>query len=245
MISIIVPAYNSSKHISKTIESVLTQTFSDWEMLIVDDCSTDNTVEIVSAFADERIKLIRNDINTGAAGARNKAIRIAKGPYIAFLDSDDMWLPEKLEKQLAFMKNNDLAFSFTAYECVSESADKLLYSVKAKESFSYKKFLKNTAIGTLTVMINRDKTGDFEMPEIRSSHDMALWLEIMKRGWNAYGLDICLAQYRNVDGSNSSGKLKAASDVWKVYRKIEKLNLLVSLYSFIGYAFHAFCKRLK
>ncbi|MFO7790644.1 MAG: glycosyltransferase family 2 protein [Bacteroidales bacterium] len=247
MISIITPAYNASQFISDTIDSVAGQTFKDWELLIVDDCSRDNTAEIVQAYADHdsRIKLIKNTENTGAAEARNVALRQAKGHYIAFLDSDDMWKPGKLEKQLSFMQGNDYAFTFTGYECVNEKADRVLYRVKAKHRFSYRKFLRNTAIGTLTVMINRDKTGFFEMPRIRSSHDMALWLDIMKRGYKAYGLNECLAQYRLVEGSNTAGKLKAAKDVWKVYRDIEKLNLMYSCFNFAGYAVNAIIKRMK
>ncbi|MDA3820250.1 MAG: glycosyltransferase family 2 protein [Candidatus Delongbacteria bacterium] len=247
MISIITPAYNASQFISNTIESVIAQTYKDWEMLIVDDCSSDNTMEIVQDYAkrDTRIRLIQNAENTGAAEARNVALRQAKGHYIAFLDSDDMWKPGKLEKQLSFMQGNDYAFTFTGYECVNEKADKVLYNVNAKEAFSYRKFLRNTAIGTLTVMINRDKTGFFEMPRIRSSHDMALWLDIMKRGYKAYGLNECLAQYRLVEGSNTAGKLKAAKDVWRVYRDIEKLNLMYSCFNFTGYAVNAILKRMK
>jgi teichuronic acid biosynthesis glycosyltransferase TuaG len=247
MVSIITPAYNSSKFISETICSVINQTYQDWELLIVDDCSTDNTVELIDYYAtlDSRVKLIRNKKNTGAAEARNVALRKAKGNLIAFLDSDDLWLPNKLEKQIAFMQENAYSFTFTAYQCVNEKGDKVIYNVNAKEELNYKKFLKNTAIGTLTVLINKQDTNYFEMPNIRSSHDMALWLELMKRGFTAYGLNICLAKYRQVEGSNTSSKLKAAKDVWMVYRKIEKMNILTSSFNFAGYAMNALIKRMR
>lgn len=247
MISIITPAYNASRFIGKTIESVQAQSYTNWELLIADDVSQDNTADIVRQYAqtDNRIRLTTLDDNLGAAEARNVIIRKARGKYIAFLDSDDLWRPEKLEKQLGFMEKYKLAFTCTAYECISEDGQKVLYTVKAPGQIGYRRFLRNTAIGTLTVMINREMTGEFEMPDIRSSHDMALWLDIMKRGFKAHGLNENLAQYRLVGDSNTSAKWKAAKDVWKVYRNIERLNWFDAVFYFTGYAVNAILKRIK
>ena len=245
-ISIITPSYNSEIFIEECINSVITQSYMDWEMIIVDDCSTDNSRELILKFAkeDNRIKTIFLDENVGAAEARNVAIRQAKGKYIAFLDSDDIWKSDKLEKQIEFMKNNNIAFSFTSYQSMSEDGMEKYSVIKAPKKMTYHSYLRNTLIGCLTVIIDREKTGDFEMPNIRSSHDMALWLLIMKRGFLAYGLNENLAYYRIVSNSNTSKKWKAAKEVWDVYRKVEKLNIMYSAYNFIGYVYNAIKKRM-
>ena len=245
-VSIITPAYNSSKFIEDCINSVLAQTYTNWEMIIVDDFSTDNSKEKITVLSenDTRIKTIFLDKNIGAAKARNIAISKAKGKYIAFLDSDDLWMPTKLEAQIYFMQEKDIAFSYTTYQSISEDGNKLFSVVKAPGIMTYSSYLKNTIIGCLTVVIDREKTGNFEMPNIRSSHDMALWLLIMKRGFPGYGLDENLAKYRVVSNSNTSSKLRAAKDVWKVYREIEKLSFLFSFWCFFNYIFNAFLKRI-
>ena len=246
LVSIITPSYNSSKFIDDCVKSIFSQTYSNWELLIVDDCSLDNSKDIISGFSniDERIKPIFLESNVGAAEARNIAIRKAKGRYIAFLDSDDLWDSHKLEKQLSFMKKKDIAFSYSNYQFISEDGKVLSNVILAPKMMTYHSYLKNTIIGCLTVIIDREKTGSFEMPNIRSSHDMALWLLIMKRGFSAYGLNENLARYRVVSSSNTSNKINAAKDVWDVYRKVEKLNILYSVFCFIGYIFNAIKKRL-
>lgn len=245
MVSIITPSYNSSRFISETIESVIIQTFKNWEMIIVDDCSKDNSIEIIERYQqrDNRIKLITLSKNVGAAEARNIALREAKGDYIAFLDSDDLWYPEKIEKQLLFMKEKDIAFSFASYKRITENGE-YLNMVNVPKKIAYRQFLRNTIIGTLTVMIDKEKTGYFEMPLIRSSHDMALWCNIFKRGFKAYGIQEPIAIYREVSTSNTAKKWKAAKDVWKVYRKHESLNIISSLFYFTGYAINAILKRV-
>ena len=246
MISIITPSYNSSKYISETINSVISQTHKDWEMLIVDDCSKDNSVEIIQKLIkkDKRIKLIQLDQNVGAAEARNVALRQAKGNYIAFLDSDDLWVPEKLEKQLNYMKESDIAFSFASYDRITENGE-YINTYYVPKVLNYHQHLKNTIIGTLTVMIDKGKIGYFEMPLIRSSHDMALWCIILRRGFNAYGINEILGHYREVSTSNTAKKWKAAQDVWKVYTQLEKIGVLKSAYYFCNYAFNAVKKRIK
>ena len=246
LVSIITPSYNSSKFIKDCVASVFSQTYKNWEMIIVDDCSKDNSKEIIKELAakDKRIKPIFLEKNVGAAKARNVAIRQAKGKYVAFLDSDDLWNPKKLEKQLSFMYENEIAFSYTNYQFISENGEDLSNIISAPEKMTYDSYLKNTIIGCLTVIIDREKSGEFEMPNIRSSHDMALWLLIMKRGFSAYGLDENLARYRIVSTSNTASKWHAAKDVWKVYRQVEKLSFIYSTWCFVWYAFNALKKRI-
>tara|TARA_B100000900_G_scaffold415898_1_gene447758 strand:- start:871 stop:1617 length:747 start_codon:yes stop_codon:yes gene_type:complete len=245
-VSIITPSFNSSNFIEQSITSVISQTFKDWELLVVDDCSNDNSIKKIEKFTeiDNRIKLISLDENVGAAEARNIAIRKAKGRFIAFLDSDDVWKNDKLEKQLDFMQSKSFAFTFTAYQLMTEDGKMIRSIIAAPEYMTYKSYLRNTIIGCLTVMIDREKTGHFEMPNIRSSHDMALWLNLMKRGFNAYGLNESLAYYRIVSSSNTAKKWKAAKEVWEVYRNVEKLSLTYSIFNFIGYVYNAVKKRM-
>ena len=246
LISIITPCYNSSKFINECVNSVLLQSYCNWELLLVDDCSNDNSKELLLNIEkkDERIKVIFLDNNIGAANARNVAIQKAKGKYIAFLDSDDSWDSMKLEKQISFMVQNDIAFSFTSYQSISENGLDIISVIEAPYKMTYNNYLKNTIIGCLTVIIDREKVGDFEMPSIRSSHDMALWLLIMKRGFIAYGFNENLAKYRIVSSSNTSDKWAAAKDVWRVYRNLEKLSFFYSIWCFLNYAFNAIIKRI-
>lgn len=246
LVSIIMPSYNAARFIGESINSVLLQTYSNWELLIVDDCSKDNSVEVVRKFAniDKRVVLFSLEKNVGAAAARNVAIEHAQGQYIAFLDSDDVWDEYKLEKQLAFMKQYSYVFTFSNYYVMEENGKKTENIVKVPSSLSYHQYLRNTIIGCLTVIIDRQQTGDFKMPLIKSSHDMALWLLIMKRGFKAYGLKDVLAGYRLVSTSNTAKKWKAAKDVWRVYREIEGLSVLYAAYCFCGYAINAVLKRI-
>ena len=244
LVSIITPSYNSSRFIEECVGSVLSQTYDNWEMLIVDDYSADNSLQILKKYNDKRIQLIELDKNVGASESRNVAIRKAKGKYIAFLDSDDLWEPQKLEKQISFMETEDIAFSFSTYQPMSDDESKLYSIIHAPKIVTYSSYLKKTIIGCLTVVIDREKTGGFEMPNIRSSHDMALWLLIMRRGFDAYGLDENLARYRIVSTSNTANKWRAAKDVWMVYRQFEKLSFFYSIWCFLNYAFNAIIKRI-
>jgi teichuronic acid biosynthesis glycosyltransferase TuaG len=215
-------------------------------MIIVDDCSEDNSKEIISELStkDKRIKPIFLEKNVGAAEARNTAIRQSKGKYVAFLDSDDLWNPKKLEIQLSFMNKNEIVFSYTNYQLMSENGEDISNFISAPEKMTYDSYLKNTIIGCLTVIIDREKSGEFEMPNICSSHDMALWLLIMRKGFDAYGLDENLARYRIVSTSNTANKWRAAKDVWMVYRQFEKLSFFYSIWCFSNYAFNAIIKRI-
>lgn len=247
LVSVITPSYNAEKFIQETINSVIGQTLTDWEMIIVDDCSSDGTRSILqkNAATDPRIKVIFLEENSGAAVARNTALNNAKGDFLAFLDSDDLWKPEKLEKQVAYMQENDYAFTFSAYELMNEESQLLQKVIDAPKSIDYKGLLKNTIIGCLTVMLDRRKIGEVQMPNIRTRQDFALWLSILRKGYVGYGMQEPLSIYRLVEGSISSNKLKTAKRNWYVYRKIEKLSFPYASWCFINYVFYAIKKRVK
>lgn len=244
LVSIITPVYNAEKFIRNTIESVQNQTYNNWEMILVNDLSPDKSVEVIEEYAksDQRIRLINLEKNSGAAIARNTAIQNSNGKYVSFLDSDDLWHPSKLEKQVAFMLENDISFSFTSYEVIQEDGTRTGKEIHVPMTIDYNGLLKNTIIGCLTVMLDKEKIGKIEMLNIRTRQDFVLWLDILKRGHIAHGLDEVLAYYRKVEGSISSNKLKAAKRNWQVYREIEQLSLPKSIYCFIGYAYNALKK---
>lgn len=243
-ISIVTPSYNASSFIKETIHSVQAQTYNNWEMIIVDDVSKDNTRELIKEEIekDNRIRLIELTENSGAAIARNTGINNAKGKYVAFLDSDDLWLPEKLEKQLEFMQNNDIAFSFTSYQIMNQDGILTDKVVHVPEKINYNGLLKNTIIGCLTVMLDIEKLGKVQMPNIRTRQDTATWLKILRQGHYAYGLDEVLSNYRKVENSISSKKFKMAKMNWKLYREIEGLSILKSAWCFINYALNGVVK---
>ncbi|MGP4038863.1 glycosyltransferase family 2 protein [Gracilibacillus sp. D59] len=238
LVSVITPTYNSETYIRDTIESVREQTYPHWEMIIVDDGSTDNTISIIEKYQNEdnRIRLIPLKKNQGAAVARNKAMKNAQGRYIAFLDSDDQWLPEKLERQLLFMNQHDYAFSYTKYLEV-HSDDQHNKVVTIPDSVEYNDLLKNCVIGCLTVILDRNKIDKIEMVNIRARQDYALWLNLTRRGFKAFGLQETLAKYRVRHNSISSNKIKMAKQNWKVYREVEKLSLSKSVWYFMHYAY--------
>lgn len=246
-VSIITPMYNCEKFIDETIQSVVNQSYENWELILIDDCSSDKTVEIAENYIekDKRIKLIKLKNNSGAAVARNTGISESTGRFIAFLDGDDLWEYDKLEKQIAFMMENNIGFSFTSYKVINEDGINLNKDVRVPKSIDYDGLLKNTIIGCLTVVLDKEIVGEVKMPLIRTRQDFATWLSILKKGHIAYGIDETLSRYRVVPGSISSNKLKAAKRNWYVYRKIEKLSLFKSLYVFTGYSINAVIKRLK
>ncbi len=242
-VSIIVPMYNAEKFIGKTIESVLAQTYQNWEMLIMNDVSTDNSLAIVSVYAkkDERIKIVNTEKNVGVVKGRNFLIDLASGKYIAFLDADDYWHNEKLEKQIKFMKEKNASISCTEYTRVKENEEKI-NDVIIKEEISYNDMLKNNYLGCLTVIYDAKKIGKRYFKELEKNEDYVLWLEIVKDVNTIYGLKENLAYYRVLDNSRSSNKVKTAKVRWEIYRKIEKLSLLKSIYYFLHYAIRAVLK---
>ncbi|WP_223591805.1 glycosyltransferase family 2 protein [Neobacillus bataviensis] len=248
VVSIITPTYNSARFITETIGSVKEQTFTNWEMIIVDDCSTDSTINIVKKEIkdDLRFKLIELKKNGGPANARNLAIMAAKGKYLAFLDSDDLWLPQKLERQLMFMEKNNFAFTYSNYRIMTEEGERTNVVFRVPARLDYKSLLKNTMIGTLTVMLDKRIVGNVQMPIHRDcSEDYGLWLSILSRGIQAYGLNEELAIYRKCEHSLSSNKLKSAQKTWNTYRKVENINIPSALWYFANYSLHALKKHSK
>ena len=235
-VSIITPSYNSAKFIQHTIESVLNQTFFDWELLIVDDCSTDNSCEVIQKFVeqDRRIKLICLNENSGAAVARNTGIENACGRFIAFLDSDDTWHPEKLEKQVHFMLSNNFAFTYTEYHRVDENGN-FLGAIYTPSKINYSGLLKTCVIGCLTVMYDIHMLGKVYFPLIRKRQDWALWLKILKKVDYAYCLNKDLASYTIRSESISANKFNAGKYTWLLFTQIEKLNIFKAIYCYGHY----------
>lgn len=237
LVSIITPSYNSALLIITTIQSVISQTFTDWEMIIVDDSSEDNSVKVIQSFVNNepRIKLIKLTENSGAAVARNRAIEEAQGRYIAFLDSDDIWLPYKLEKQISFMVRNNYSFTYSAYDKVDVN-NKVLGHVGIPKKVSYQSLLKVCSIGCLTAIYDTNFFGKVYMPLIRKRQDLGLWLKLLKSTEYAFGIDETLAQHRIRSDSISANKIDAAKFTWCLYRDVEKLNLIKTSYFFSHYA---------
>lgn len=231
LVSIITPTYNCGKFIERTINSVLKQTYSNWEMIIVDDCSTDNTEKVVKKFKnDKRIRYIKLKENSGAAVARTEAMKNAKGNFMAFLDSDDLWYEDKLEKQLKFMIDNNYNFTCTAYEQIDENDKELNKIIKTKKKANYNRILLDCPVGNSTVMYNVDELGKFEVPNIRKRNDDALWLQIIKKAKYIYGMDDILMKYRVRSNSISSNKLSLVKYHWQLYRDIEHLSIIRSIF---------------
>ncbi|WP_196892727.1 glycosyltransferase family 2 protein [Aureivirga marina] len=231
-VSIITPCYNAEEFISQTIESVLAQTYQNWEMLIVDDNSLDNSISILENYVskDTRIKLFKCKENQGAAHTRNIALKKVTGKYVAFLDSDDLWKPTKLEKQIDFMKEKDAKLSFTSYECMQENGELLQQTRHVSGRVSYQDLLHKNSMGCLTVMFDANYFSDFQMPLIRKRQDYALWLKLLKNTDYAYALEESLAIYRLRENSISSKKIELIKWNWKLFREIEKFSIIKSFY---------------
>lgn len=246
LVSVITPCHNMEKYVAATVQSVRNQTYSHWEMLIVCDASTDGTVDILKSLAaqDERLKITIITTHSGIAEARNQAIKQAQGHYLAFLDADDLWYPEKLEQQLQFMQNKNIGFSFSSYDLIDETGQHLDKTVEAAKDMSYDDYLRNTIIGCSTVMVDTDIVGPVTVPQFRTSEDTATWLDILKKGHVAHAITQPLVSYRIRRKSASSNKLKASYDLWTVYRRHEKIPFFKALHYFCSYAFNAIKKRL-
>jgi len=246
LISIIMPCYNSAHYVVQSIESVMMQTYGNWELLITDDGSTDNSVEIIRNYCnkDNRINLLVSDKNQGIAKTRNLSIARANGRFVAFLDSDDLWLPEKLERQVGFMLDNEYGFTYTSYKLIDYQGVDKNKIIRTAGVLDYKKYSRNTIIGCGTVMLDREIVGDFAMPVFDTSEDMALWLNILRKGFKAYPIEEVLHKYRVKKNSASSKKIKAAGDVWRVYRENERMSWLKAACCFSCYAFNAIKKRI-
>lgn len=245
LISIVMPSYNTEKYISESINSVLAQTYTNWELIIVDDCSTDNTDEIIKPFlSDERIKYLKNEKNSGAAISRNYALREAKGKYIAFLDSDDTWEPEKLEKQVRFMEENGYKFTYTDYR-IQLNGEWLPYVYTAPNKVGEWKMKNYCYFSTITVMYDREHVGLVQIEPVRKNNDYALWLKIIKKA-PAYRLPLCLSSYIKHEGSISSGsKLKLIKHHYILWRVAEKKNPISATILTVRNLFFGTIKKLK
>lgn len=249
LVSIIVPAYNVERYIAETMDCVRGQTYREWELLLVEDCSSDGTAQKIEEYLrrveDERIRLICRPSNQGAAKARNCGLTQARGRYIAYLDADDLWVPEKLEHELAFMKKKNAAFVFTGYEFADEDGRGTGKVVHVPETMNYRQALKNTTIFTTTVMFDTKKIHKslLEMPLIKSE-DTALWWKVLREGYTAYGLDENLVKYRRGGRSLSSNKLEALRRIWNLYRRAEGMGVLHSAWNFCFWAVHAIVRRV-
>ena len=247
LVSIVVPVYNAARFIDETIQTVLDQTYANWELLLVDDKSTDESVKIIHKYQkkDERIKLFKLSENTGAAIARNTGIDNATGRYLAFLDADDLWVNNKLELQVAFMQEKNAAFTFTGYEFADENGKPNGKKVHVPDTITHKQALKNTTIWTSTVILDIQVLSKptIYMPDI-GSEDTATWWKILKTISWAYGLDKILSHYRRTGSSLSANKLIGLKRTWLLYRTVEKMSIIKSSYNFIFYVNNAAVRRV-
>lgn len=245
-VSIITPTYNCAEFIVQTIESVLAQSYADWEMIISDDCSTDNTLEVIKPYleSDARIKYICNDKNSGAAITRNNALRLAQGRWIAFLDSDDLWHPEKLEKQIAFMEQNGYAFSYTDYTLIDEQSHSLGQMVIGPNRITKLGMYAYCWLGCLTVMYDSTVVGLVQIADIKKNNDYAMWLKVVKKT-ECYRLPQSLAQYRKRSGSISNHSyLSLIKWHYKLFREAEHFNSFVSGLLTAGNLFFGVVKKI-
>ena len=243
LVSVIIPSYNSSNYIKKTIDSVLCQTYENFEIIIVDDGSLDNSVEIIKKYTliDKRVFLFDLKSNFGVAYARNFGISKSKGDYFCFLDADDLWGQDKLKIQLSFMQKNDFLFSFTSYNLINSKNIIIKNKIKVPCFVTYKGLLKENSIACSTVMISKSICGS-DFFSKNKHEDYIAWLSLLKRNVKGYGLDKVLVSYRKTKNSISSNKFKSSIWVWRIYRNIEKLSFFQSVYNFINYTFRGFIK---
>ena len=246
LVSIITPTFNSENYILETVKSVQNQTYINWELIITDDFSTDKTSTLVKMLCkeDSRIVFFQLKKNQGAAVARNNCLKHAKGKYIAFLDSDDLWLKDKLSFQIQFMQQNKFPITYASYSYINEKGIDMKKIVGVKKKIGYYDYLKNTIIGMSTAIIDKSLVSKFEFKNIRTRQDTFLWISLLKTGVYAFGLDKVLVNYRYRSNSISANKFNAARQVWKLYYDFENLGLFKSLYFFIFYALNALKKRL-
>lgn len=237
LVSVITPVYNAGKEIGKTLESIFNQTYKNIEIVLVDDCSKDNSRDVIEQYKENHPEIVYfcQPTNKGAGVARNKALELAKGQFVAFLDADDMWHPEKIEKQLELLRKKNGAFSYTAIQMVDQNDQIVKTKRKVKEQVNYKFLLHNTMIATSTVVIDRTKLGDFRMPLRRGGQDYATWLMLLRDGTIAYGIDEALEDYRVGNKDSLAGtKGKSVKQVWEIQTQDEGINK-------ISAAFNVFC----
>lgn len=244
LVSVIIPVYNAEKFIGRTLDSVLAQTYKEYEVILVDDRSTDKSAQIIAKYAAEHleIKYHLQEKNMGAAVARNTALELARGRFVAFLDSDDEWYPSKLEAQMNLLRNKNVYFTYTAIEMIDENDSIVKHKREVKEEIDYRFLLRNTMIATSTVLIDREKMGDFRMPLRRGGQDYATWLQLLRTGEKAYGINEALVKYRQTTNSLSSNKFKSIKQVWEIQTQNEHINKIAVCFNIFCFAFNAFKK---
>ncbi len=248
-VSIVTPVYRLENYISETLESVAAQTYKDWEWILVEDAGGDRSAELIRQFQtahpELKIILICREKNEGAAAARNLGVENSRGRYLAFLDGDDLWEPDKLERQMSFLRETGAAFSCTGYEFADEDGTGTGKVVHVPSKLGYRQALGNTTIFTSTVMFDTEKIprDRIRMPQVKSE-DTALWWSILKEGYEVYGLDENLVKYRRPVRSLSSNKLEAVRRIWNLYRKQEGLGIPASIYYFCQWAIRAVLRRV-
>jgi teichuronic acid biosynthesis glycosyltransferase TuaG len=247
LVSIVMPAFNAGRFIGDSIRTVQAQTYTDWELLVVDDGSSDDTVDVVESFArwDRRVRLVGQGDRGGPGAARNIGIAAARGEHLAFLDSDDLWLPDRLSRQLDFVSRGDVAFAIGGYTFIYPDGRVANRTIRVPERLDYRALLKNTIIWTATVLLNRRLIGDIRMPRLPQHEDLVLWFDLLKRGFVAHGMQEPLAVYRMVHGSASRNKWRSAKRMWNVYRDIEHLSLPDTMWCYAHYAWRAWWKHRR
>ncbi len=247
LVSVIMPVYNSEKYIAEAVLSVCNQTYTNWELWIINDCSSDDSRAIIINLAekDKRIHGIHLETNSGPAVARNLGIKNANGKYIAFLDADDQWLPEKLSRQVKFMESGNYAFSCTWYSTIDATGKDDNKVIKAPANVRYRQLLKNNTIGCLTAMYDAQQLGRQYMPEIRKRQDYGLWLQILKNGVTVHCLPEVLAKYRKGMHSLSNKKTGVLQYNWEILRKHQQLSLIPAVYYFSCFVFNKTLKYLR
>ena len=246
LVSIVTPVHNGEDFFAETIRTVLSQSYTSWEWIIVDDGSTDKTLDIIKEHKSKKIKIIESQGNNGAAKSRNKGIKASNGDFLCFLDADDLWEPKKIEKQINFMKEKDCAFSFTSYEFADSFGNPNGKIVSVPAKISYEQALKNTTIWTSTVMFDMKKLSKEEvtMPDVWRGQDTATWWKVLKKIDCAYGLNEVLSYYRRGRASLSSNKFTALKRTWNLYRNVERFGIVKSMMYFVAYCFNAVRRRI-
>lgn len=243
LVSIITPMYNCERYIQQTIQSVLDQTYTNWELWVIDDCSTDTCADIIHKFTDSRIRYRRLESNSGAAVARNLGLELAEGKWIAFLDSDDLWDPNKLEMQLEFMVNNNYDFSYSKYRTVDDNGNPLGIEIFGPKTVTHTLLVCYNWLGCLTVMYNQEKLGTIQIPDIRKRNDWALWINVSKKA-KCHLLDRSLASYRHSNNSLSSGGvLRLIKHHIAFYKKILGTNSVLAIILTINNLFWGVIKK--
>lgn len=244
MVSVIIPVYNAARYLEQTVQSVLKQSFANYEILLVDDGSTDGSKELLFRLqeADDRIRVLVNEENLGVALTRNRAIEESRGTFLAFLDADDLWLPEKLEKQLALAARTGADLLYSSYSFVDQDGQPCGRSFLARPCVDFDSMLLRNEIGCSTAMVRRSALGAHRFLESFYHEDYVLWMELLKDGCIAAGVPEILADYRILPGSRSYRKLRSAHMRWTIYRKALRLPLWKSILSFVAYAVNGLMK---